>query len=63
VDADADVELDKRPKWANTTLQDVGDLVGDPTDTRRTRFDFEESPLALTSIEPMPPMHLFLFHY
>jgi hypothetical protein len=29
-------ELDQRPKWAQTTLKDVGDLVGDPTDTRMT---------------------------
>jgi hypothetical protein len=55
VHADADVEPEKRPKWAKTTLQDAGDLVGDPADTRRTRSDFEEPPLALTSTEPMPP--------
>jgi hypothetical protein len=33
-------ELEQRPKWAQTTLQDADDLVGDPTDTRRTRSDF-----------------------
>jgi hypothetical protein len=26
----------QRPKWAHTTLQDARDLVGDPTDLRRT---------------------------
>jgi hypothetical protein len=36
---DAVAEPEKRPKWAQTTLQDAGDLVGDPTDTRRTRYD------------------------
>jgi hypothetical protein len=60
VHPDADVEPEKRPKWAQTTLQDAGDLVGDPTDTRRTRSDFEEPPLALTSTEPFPPRHIFL---
>jgi hypothetical protein len=49
-----------RPKWAKTTLQDAGDLVGDPADTRRTQSDFEEPPLALTATELMPPRHLFL---
>jgi hypothetical protein len=29
-------EPEKRPKWAQTTLQDVGDLVGDPANTRTT---------------------------
>jgi hypothetical protein len=51
VHADADAEPEPRPKWAKTTLQDAGDLVGDPADTRRTRSDFEEPPLALTSTE------------
>jgi hypothetical protein len=57
---DVDVELEKRPKWAHTTLQDVGDLVGDPTDTRKTRYEFEGPPLALTATEPFPPKNLFL---
>jgi hypothetical protein len=60
VHPDADAELEQRPKWAQTTLQDVGDLVGDTTDTRRTQFDFEEPPLALTSTEPLPPRNIFL---
>jgi hypothetical protein len=25
------------PTWAEKTLQDVGELVGDPADTRRTK--------------------------
>jgi hypothetical protein len=37
-----------------------GDLVGDSTDTRRTRSDFEEPLVALTSTEPFPSRHLFL---
>ena len=57
---DAIVELEQRPKWAQTTLQDAGDLVGDPNDTRRTRSDFEEPPIALTSTEPFQCKHLFL---
>jgi hypothetical protein len=58
--ANADVEPEQRPKWAKTTPQDARDLVGDPTDTRRTRSDFEEPPLALTATELMPPRHIFL---
>jgi hypothetical protein len=60
VHEDADVEPKPRPKWAKTTLQDVGDLVGDSANTRRTRYDFEEPPLALTTTELMPPKHIFL---
>jgi hypothetical protein len=60
VHADAAAELEQRPMWAKTTLQDAGDLVGDPPDTRRTRSNFEEPPLALTATEAMPPRHLFL---
>jgi hypothetical protein len=57
---DAYVEPETRPKWAQTTLQNAGDLVGDPTNTRRNRSDFEDLPLALTTTEPFPPKHLFL---
>jgi hypothetical protein len=53
-------EPKKNPKWAQKTLQDVGDLVGDPSDTRRTRSDFKEPPVALTTTEPLPSMHIFL---
>jgi hypothetical protein len=54
------VEPEKRPKWAHTTLDDVGDLVGDPTDTKRTRYDFEDTPIALTATKPFPSRHIFL---
>jgi hypothetical protein len=60
---DVVVELEQRPKWAQTTLQDVGDLVGDPADTRRTRYDFKEPPITLTTTEPFLSMHLFLVQY
>jgi hypothetical protein len=59
-DVVAEPEPEPRPKWAKTTLQDVGDLVEDSTDTMRTRSDFEEPPLALNATKLMPPMHLFL---
>jgi hypothetical protein len=54
--------LEQRPKWAHTTLQDAGDLVGDPTHTRRTRSDFEEPPIALTATKPFPSRNIFLVH-
>jgi hypothetical protein len=57
---DAIVEPEKRPKWAHTTLQDAGNLIGDPANTRRTRYDFKEPPVALTSTEPLPSKNLFL---
>jgi hypothetical protein len=35
-------------------------MIGDPIDTRRTRSDFKEPPIALTATEPFPSRHLFL---
>jgi hypothetical protein len=49
-----------RPNWAQTTLQDAQDLIGDPTDTRRTQSDLEDPPLSLTTTKPFPPRHIFL---
>jgi hypothetical protein len=60
---DAVSEPEQRPKWAQTTLQNAWDLIGDPTDTRRTRYYFEEPPIALISTEPFPSRHLFLVQY
>jgi hypothetical protein len=60
---DAIAESEQRPKWAQTTLQDARDLVGDPSDTKRTQSDFEEPTIALTTTEPLTSRHLFLVHY
>jgi hypothetical protein len=57
---DEPAELEKRPKWAHTILQDARDLVGDLVDTRRTRSDFEEPYVALSTTEPFPSRHIFL---
>jgi hypothetical protein len=35
------------PTWAEKTLQDAGELVGDPADTRRTRSQFFGAPQAM----------------
>jgi hypothetical protein len=55
VHEDVDVDPKKR-----STLQDAGDLLGDPTNTRSNRSDFEEPPLELTATELMPPRNIFL---
>jgi hypothetical protein len=57
---DAVVEPKQRSKWTQTTLQDAGDLIGDPTDTRRTQSNLEEPPVSLTTTEPFPYMNIFL---
>jgi hypothetical protein len=57
---DVVAEIEKRPKWEQTTLQDAGDLVGDPTNTRKTQSDFKEPPIALTTTKPFPSRNLFL---
>jgi hypothetical protein len=54
------VEPEYRPKWAHTTLQDAGDLVGDPDDTRRTRYNFEEPPISLISTKSFPSKNICL---
>jgi hypothetical protein len=35
------------PTWADKTLKDAGELVGDPADTKRTRSQFFGDPQAL----------------
>ena len=57
---DAIAEPEQRPKWAQTMLKDAGDLVGDPFDTRRTRSNFKEPPIALIATKPLPSSHIFL---
>ena len=32
-----------RPKWAGKTIHAVGELVGNPTNTKRTRSQFESA--------------------
>jgi hypothetical protein len=57
------VEIDLRPKWAQTTLQDAGDHFGDLANTRKTQYYFEEPPLSLIATKPMSPKNLFLVQY
>jgi hypothetical protein len=56
----ADEETEQIPKWAQSTLQDASDLVEDPTNTRRTRSQFEDPPHVLTTTEPMLPLHCYM---
>ena len=48
------------PTWAEKTLQDAGELVGDPADTRRTRSQFFGAPQALAATEPLLPIHCYM---
>ena len=48
------------PTWAEKTLQDAGELVGDPADTRRTRSQFFGAPQALAATEPLFPIHCYM---
>ena len=48
------------PTWVEKTLQDAGELVGDPTDTRRTRSQFFEAPQALDTMEPFLPINFYM---
>jgi hypothetical protein len=48
------------PTWAEKTLQDAGELVSDPADTRRTRSQFFGAPQALAATEPLLPIHCYM---
>ena len=39
----ADIDILTRPKWAAKTIHAAGELVGNPSDTRRTRSQFESA--------------------
>ena len=48
------------PTWAEKTLQDAGELVGDPADTRRTRSQFFGAPQALDAKKPLLPINFYM---
>jgi hypothetical protein len=52
--------LTEFPTWAQKTLQDAGELIGDPADTRRTRSQFFWAPQDLAAIEPFLPIHFYM---
>ena len=39
----ADPDIPTRPKWAANTIHAAGELYGNPSDTRRTRSQFESA--------------------
>ena len=39
----ADLDIPTRPKWAAKTIHAAGELDGNPSDTRRTRSQFESA--------------------
>ena len=53
-------DLEIRPKWAQKTLQSVGEPIGDTTDLRRTISQFKGAPHVLTGTEPLYPMHAYM---
>jgi hypothetical protein len=46
--------------WAEKTLQDASELVGDPADTRRTRSQFLGAPKALAATKTLLPIHCYM---
>jgi hypothetical protein len=51
------------PKWAQSTLQEAGKLVGDPLDSRRTRSQHVDPSHVLSYSKPMFPMHFYMVQY
>jgi hypothetical protein len=48
------------PKKAHTTLQEAGNLAGNPLDSRMTRSQHEEPSHVLSASEPAMPMHCYM---
>ena len=53
----ADANIPKRPKWAAMTIHASGELAGNPSDTRRTRSQFEN---VLYVKDPLFPEKFYL---
>jgi hypothetical protein len=56
-------ELQQISKWAHSTLQAAGNLVGDPLDLRRTRSQHVDPSHVFSSSEPVMPMHCYMVQY
>jgi hypothetical protein len=57
------LELQQMPKWAQSTVQEEGNLAGDPLDSRRNRSQHVDPSHALSSSEPTMPMHFYMVQY
>jgi hypothetical protein len=54
------VDLEPRPKWEQSILMTTDNFAGDPVNPRRKKYQSEVGPHALTSIEPVMPMHFYM---
>jgi hypothetical protein len=54
------LKLQQMPKKAHITLQAVGNLAGNPLDSRRTRSQHEDPSHVFSASEPMMPMHFYM---
>jgi hypothetical protein len=54
------MNLHQMPNKAHTTLQEEGNLKGNPLDSRRTRSQHEESSHVFLASEPTMPMHCYM---
>ena len=43
-----------RPKWADKFIEVAGNMTGDPSDMRRTRYQFQKENLALCQANSLP---------
>ena len=43
-----------RPKWADKFIEVAGNMTGDPSDMRRTRYQFQKESLALCQANSLP---------
>jgi hypothetical protein len=54
------LKLQKIPKKAQTTLQAVGNIAGNPLDSRRNRSQHEDPSHVFSASEPAMPMHCYM---
>ena len=58
-----DEEPEQMPKWAQSTLQDAEDLVGDSINLRRTKSQYENPPHVLIAAKHTIPLHCYMVKY
>ena len=52
--------LNPRSKWAKKFIKYIGNIVGDPSDQRRTRSQYQDENIALCHIDPLLPKRCYM---
>ena len=55
IDPDLVPTPNPRPKWDHKVIENVGNMLGDPSDKRRTKYHFQDDNLVLCHTYPLIP--------